>query len=598
MAQCGVPNVPVFGNETPQQRIASQLFMDSFDTALTITTDEVGDALTAFTKLPAANGRITLQPGVKRRILAFVQWTRSMLRTGRDPTLRAFPVANMLNILKDLQTCKRFEKQSDLLATQAKPKKFTADTQWADWEPTLVNYLKLIPGITGIPLAYVVRRTAIPPAIPIVGPVLDTYIENAPLMGEVFTSDAQSVNTLILTFITEYPEVESIVRTATQDDGRMAYLSMVSRFEGVGALSVELLEAEKVIKDLFYSGEKPPTMYWEKFEKDLKYSYAIIDRRAGQIVHDDESKLRSLVNERIRADFLKTTNSVLKIQLETVPLALTFQGALDSLRNEVNTYNRNNGVSRFRNARQQRNVSSTEVQGRTKKRTDSTWEKLTNGEIIEYHPSFRFGNKLQHFPKALKDKLQKQRSDYKNKNKRKSSARGDGKRSVKQVKKEVEKLGELVGLIHASQGGSDKAVNISEANSNPMGGRNSRQVKNETDNLNLRVMEEVATKIAKLKSELDISSLTISVKESSTTYKQIKEHPPGTTGMNEADTNAECGVAGRNMIPLSYTTRSADVFGFLPSKGAVEDVPIVTAATAYTCTKTGLTFILLFHEFL
>ena len=56
-------------------------------------------------------------------------------------------------------------------------------------------------------------------------------------------------------------------------------------------------------------------MYWDKFEKDLKEAYTIIGRRAMRVVHDDESKLRSLVNERIKADFLKTTNSVLKIQL-------------------------------------------------------------------------------------------------------------------------------------------------------------------------------------------------------------------------------------------------------------------------------------------
>ena len=68
--------------------------------------------------------------------------------------------------------------------------------------------------------------------------------------------------------------------------------------------------------------------------------------------------------------------------------------------------------------------------------------------------------------------------------------------------------------------------------------------------------------------------------------------------MNESDTNAECGVAGKNMIPLSFTNRSADVYGFLESKGAVKDVPVVTAATAYTCKKTGTTYILLFHEFL
>ena len=209
MTNCRVPLVPIFGGQTPAARVASQIFMDSFETTLNITTEEVSDAMTAFTKLTVANGQIPLQPGVKRRVLAFVQWSRSMIRTNQDPTLVAFPVGNILALTRDLQTCKCFEKQSDLLATQAKPKSFKADIQWADWEPTFVKYLKLIPGHTRIPLAYIVRRQAVPPPAPIVGPVLETYIDNAPLNGDSYEIDTQSVHTLILAFIADYPEVES-----------------------------------------------------------------------------------------------------------------------------------------------------------------------------------------------------------------------------------------------------------------------------------------------------------------------------------------------------------------------------------------------------
>ena len=92
-------------------------------------------------------------------------------------------------------------------------------------------------------------------------------------------------------------------------------------------------------------------MYWDKFEKDLKHAYAVVDQKARRIVHDDEDKLRSLVNQRIKADFLKTTNAVLKIQLGSVPLVLIFQNTLDSLRNEVNNYNRGNGITKFKTAR-------------------------------------------------------------------------------------------------------------------------------------------------------------------------------------------------------------------------------------------------------
>ena len=104
MLQCGVPGAPLFGGESPARRVSTQIFMDSFDTTLSITIKEVGDALTAFTKLTVANGRIPLQPGVKRRVTAFVQWTRNLLRTGGDPTLTAFPVAEVIALTEDLKT--------------------------------------------------------------------------------------------------------------------------------------------------------------------------------------------------------------------------------------------------------------------------------------------------------------------------------------------------------------------------------------------------------------------------------------------------------------------------------------------------------------
>ena len=388
MNQCGVPLAPMFGGVTPAARVATQIFVDSFETTLSITIDEVNEALTEFTKLTVVNGQIPLQPGVKRRVIAFVQWSRSMLRTGNDPTLVAFPVGDVIRLMNDLKSCTRFEERASTLSVQSKPQKFTEQIQLMDWEPTLVNYLRQIPGMTGIPLSYVIRRQAVPPAAPFVGNVLQHYVAHAPLVGDVYEHDTLDVHTLILTFLTEYPEVESIVRTATQDNGRDAYMAMVQRFEGVGALAVDLLDAEKVVRELFYGGEKPPTMYWDKFEKDLKHAYAVIDKKARRVVHDDPAKLRSLVNERIKADFLKSTNSVLKIELGKVPLTLTFQNALNALRNEVNIFNRAQGVTKYRAARQQRNISSAEVDGRHKRRTDSTWEKLTNGEVIEYHPSF------------------------------------------------------------------------------------------------------------------------------------------------------------------------------------------------------------------
>ena len=168
---CEVPLAPLYAGADQRTRIAGQIFMDSYDTCLSLTIEDVKDSLTSFAKLTAANGRIVLQPGIKRNIIAFVQWTRTELRSGRNPVLTPFPIANVVALHNNLKICSNFSKQSELLAVQVKPRKFTAEVDWRDWEPTFVNYLKLIPGITGIPLAYVVRRNAAPIGPAFVGPV-------------------------------------------------------------------------------------------------------------------------------------------------------------------------------------------------------------------------------------------------------------------------------------------------------------------------------------------------------------------------------------------------------------------------------------------
>lgn len=256
MGVCGVPLAPLFDGIDPQVRIAKQVFMNSFETCLNLTIDDVKDALVSFSKLTVANGRISLQPGTKRNIIAFVQWTRNELRNGRDSAQIPFPLAEVVSLQNDLKLCTNFVKQSELLAGQAKPRKLMADVDWIDWEPTFVNYLRLIPGITGIPLAYVIRRDPLPVGRGFVGPILDIYVANAPLLGPTYDQDASHVYTLLLTFINEYPEIETIVRTATQTDGRIGIQSLVTRFEGVGALANDLIQAKTIVQDLFYGGEK------------------------------------------------------------------------------------------------------------------------------------------------------------------------------------------------------------------------------------------------------------------------------------------------------------------------------------------------------
>ena len=74
------------------------------------------------------------------------------------------------------------------------------------------------------------------------------------------------------------------------------------------------------------------------------------------------------------------------------------------------------------------------------------------------------------------------------------------------------------------------------------------------------------------------------------------EAPPDTAADNECDTNADTCCLGKNFVILHHSYCTADAYAYDSSIKPVENVPIVTGATAYDDAKSGDTFILVFHE--
>ena len=64
----------------------------------------------------------------------------------------------------------------------------------------------------------------------------------------------------------------------------------------------------------------------------------------------------------------------------------------------------------------------------------------------------------------------------------------------------------------------------------------------------------------------------------------------------QLDSHADTVVLGRNCVILAYTGRECDVSPYSDTYEAIQGVPIVSAATAWTCQSTGETHILVFHE--
>ena len=93
-----------------------------------------------------------------------------------------------------------------------------------------------------------------------------------------------------------------------------------------------------------------------------------------------------------------------------------------------------------------------------------------------------------------------------------------------------------------------------------------------------------------------LTTLIRKVEQSDVDYPTSQEAPDGTSADNEADTNADTIVAGKNFVNLGNTNRVADVYGFTKELGKCDNVPIASAATAWTDPISKVTYILVFHE--
>ena len=147
-------------------------------------------------------------------------------------------------------------------------------------------------------------------------------------------------------------------------------------------------------------------MYWEKFEQRLNHAFTIY-QKSEEIIYTQNMKLRILLNK-IKADFLIHAKAGINIELTKTPMTISYERALATFRNEVNMRNppQMSQAASDRERRSLREMTSYDNRGRGrgrgnhggrgrgnwvhKTRSDSSIITLTDGQKIEYHPSFSF----------------------------------------------------------------------------------------------------------------------------------------------------------------------------------------------------------------
>ena len=232
-------------------------------------------------------------------------------------------MANASNFIKRYKHHDDYVNKSNIITETAKPENFTDKIKWIKWYPTYINFLHTITRRNGIPLSCICRLVSAILPTTVYGDFIDEYVDKAPLTGQAYLTDAVEVHNYIIKFILGNPVAEAkIVQNSHKNYVRLDFIALQNHYEGVGVHAVDIFKSDKIILDLFYSGEKNPHILWDKFERQLTDTFNTYDRHEKRSVHSYNQKLRML-NRKINADFIQATKSSINLELSRDPVCLS-----------------------------------------------------------------------------------------------------------------------------------------------------------------------------------------------------------------------------------------------------------------------------------
>ena len=76
-----------------------------------------------------------------------------------------------------------------------------------------------------------------------------------------------------------------MVPHAQQKNGRLDFIALKNHYKGVGVHAIIIVQAEKVLQDIFYVNKKNPHKWWNEFERQLADAFNTYNRHERRKVH-------------------------------------------------------------------------------------------------------------------------------------------------------------------------------------------------------------------------------------------------------------------------------------------------------------------------
>jgi hypothetical protein len=125
----------------------------------------------------------------------------------------------------------------DLVDTNTKaadPGKFRDERKWPKWNKAFTNYLSVIPGVSGIPLLYVICSNEEPDKDGMYLSFNKRMIARAPHTGQYYEADSRCVHNLLTRFLHGKPTEMWISSLSRFQDGHRDILTLRRHYAGEG----------------------------------------------------------------------------------------------------------------------------------------------------------------------------------------------------------------------------------------------------------------------------------------------------------------------------------------------------------------------------
>jgi hypothetical protein len=351
----------------------------TLDQLLNVEEKDIRAMIEELGKRTVANGRVVFGIGRSQLMLGLMHWVQDCYRCSTNIDIVTI---NDGTLDKALQRAKARKSLKDNMDTQSKattPGKFKKESEWHDWFQRFIIFLRVIPGMTGCPLSYVVREKEEPDYRRRYENFTDEVVGCAPLRGTAFEVDSMQVHTYLLGFIQGEPAEQWVKHLRKYSNGRKDVLALKAHYGGEGNTARRLADADRLKSQLHYKNEK--AMTFEKFLDRAQEMFNIYEEN-DQPMYNDE-KIRWLI-QKIQNPQLDATIEALKTEKRRYQ-DLTYATASNDLATAVNELNNTNKFTH--------NISSTNTSYKPGNRSDTGGGRIGNGGRARGTRGGRFGGR-------------------------------------------------------------------------------------------------------------------------------------------------------------------------------------------------------------